>query len=71
MQRELKELLKELLSQGWTIEHGRKAFKLRSPKGSLVSCSRTPSCPFAVRHIRADIKRVLKREEEHNGSTKS
>ena len=63
MKKDLKKYINKLIDNGWTLEHGKKTFKLRSPKGGLVSCSRTPSCPFAIKHIEADIKRVIRREQ--------
>jgi hypothetical protein len=59
---QLKTLFRELIQQGWTIEKTPKKYKLRSPKGTLVTCSLTPSCPYAVKHIKADVKRALKTE---------
>ena len=58
----LRDYFKTLSIEGWTGEVGAKAFKMRSPNGSLVSCSLTPSCPFTLKHVMADVKRAKKRE---------
>lgn len=62
MSTDVKKYFKELSSSGWQIEKSKKAYKLRSPKGFLVTCSLTPSCSFALKHIKGDVKRVLKKE---------
>lgn len=64
MSKELKHIRIELQRQGWRIEQGRKQFKCYHPKGGLVSMAITPSCPFAARHVVADIKRLEQRYEE-------
>ena len=62
MSTDIKKYFKELSSSGWQIVKSKKSYKLRSPKGILVVCSLTPSCPFALKHIKGDVKRALKKE---------
>ena len=62
MNKDLKHFLNGLIRIGYTVEHGSKTYKIRSPKGGLVCCSRTPSCRFAIRHIKADLKRLAMKE---------
>jgi hypothetical protein len=55
--KDLFQYIKELQRQGWTAEATRKHIHLRAPWGQLFTCSSTPRCPFAVNHLKADIKR--------------
>lgn len=56
--KDIHKYFKQLEALGWTVNQTNKKMKLRSPKGSLVTCSITPSCPFALKHIRNDVKKV-------------
>lgn len=60
MNKDIRKYFKQLQSQGWTIEQGRKSLKLRSPNGKLVTASLTPSCQFVLKYIQADVKRLGK-----------
>lgn len=67
--KDLDKYLREIVAQGWSVEVGRKHIKIRSPyKGYLVTCSLTPSCPYAHKKVKADVERMLRKErEEMNG----
>lgn len=67
--KDLDKYLQEIERQGWSIEMSRKHIKIRSPyKGYLVTCSITPSCPYAHKKVKADVERMLRKEmEEING----
>ena len=66
MNKDLKTFLSWLITLGYNVEHGKKSFKIRSKQGGLVSCSRTPSCPFALKHIKADLKRLARKEGDND-----
>lgn len=60
--RDFRPFFKELMLKGWTISKGKKHLKLRSPKGMLVSCSSTPSCPFTLKKIISDVNKIIRLE---------
>lgn len=60
--KEIKKLITELLRDGWQHAGAKRHTKLRSPGGHLVSFSSSPSCPFAVDHIRKDVQRIRDKE---------
>lgn len=62
MKSDQKQFFKQVRALGWTIEDSAKSYKLRSPKGSFMTCSRTPSDTNAVRQMERDFKRILKKE---------
>lgn len=62
MNKDLKKLFKQLNKMGFTITMGGKHYKITSAKGNSISCSGTPSCMFAIKHIKGDINRLLKKE---------
>lgn len=55
--KDIKKLIKAAEQRGWTYTQGRKHNMLRHPVYGLLSFSKSPSCPFALRNIAADIKR--------------
>lgn len=55
--KDLKKIMKRLEQQGWRIEHG-KHFKCHHPKGGFVMISGSPRCPWVVRNVEADIKKI-------------
>jgi hypothetical protein len=59
MTKDLKRLLNPYLKSGWTLEHGRKHMKMKAPNGRLVVISNTASCPFYLKHVEADLRRVM------------
>lgn len=63
MNKEIKKLLKELKSLGWEVMQARKHFKAKHPKGGFVSFSVSPSCPYALKNIWGDIKRLERQHE--------
>lgn len=58
----IKKLMRELLREGWQRAGEKRHTKMRSPGGHLVSFSSSPSCPFAVDHIRKDVQRIRDKE---------
>jgi hypothetical protein len=60
--KDVNNLIKSLVKKGWTVKFS-KHLKLYSPDGQMISCSFSPSCPFAVRKIEADIRRYSKKKE--------
>lgn len=67
--RQFRPYFEELLGKGWTIEIGKKCVKLRSAKGGLVTCSKTPSCPYALKHIKGDVNRLLRKEASNEAQS--
>lgn len=61
--KDIRRLVDSLVAEGWTILGGRKHYKVRSPGGRTLSLSNSPSCPFTVNHIEADIRRIKRMEE--------
>ena len=60
--KDINNLIKELVAVGWEIIGSKRHFKLRSPGGGLVSMSSSPSDEFAVNQIKRDVRRVQKEE---------
>jgi hypothetical protein len=60
------EYIKGLTRLGYSVESGKKHIKIRSDegRGGLVVASKTPSCPFALKHLMADINRLAKKESK-------
>mgnify|MGYP005608291141 CR=1 FL=1 len=59
----IRKLITELVRDGWVILGGRKHYKVRSPKGHTLSVSNSPGCPYALKHIEADVRRIKRIEE--------
>jgi hypothetical protein len=57
MPKDVKKLVKAAEKRGWVYKETRKHNHLRHPVYGLVSFSKSPSCPFAIEHINADIRR--------------
>lgn len=56
--REARPYVRAAIEQGWTLEHGGKHFKLRSPTGQTVVMAGTPSDPNAYKAIQRDLRRA-------------
>jgi len=63
-------MFKDLQRQGWDIEKGIKALKLRHPKYGFVSCSLTPSCPFFAYKVMRDIRHKINNYKTVEGAWK-
>lgn len=64
LDKSFRKYIAELTKSGWeVVGQAKKSFKIRSPKGTLLTMSITPSCPFALKHIQADVRRIEKKEE--------
>lgn len=57
---DIKKLVRQLCKEGWSLEITKKHWKIRHPKGRLVSFSATPSDRNAINNFRRDINRVKK-----------
>lgn len=62
--KDIRKLITELVRDGWVILGGRKHYKVRSPKGHTLSIASSPSCPYALKHIEADVRRIKMIEEK-------
>ena len=58
MNREVKDLIREITKRGWAVVQGRTHFKARRPGCGMVTISVSPSNPSGVRNARADILRA-------------
>lgn len=56
--KDLTKALQPYLTKGWVITEGRRHYKAIAPNGAIVSISHTSSCPFYLKHVLADMKRV-------------
>lgn len=57
MPKDIKKIVKAATKRGWVYKEMRKHNHLRHPVHGLVTFSKSPSCPFALNNIVADIKR--------------
>lgn len=62
--KDIRKFISGLVSEGWEIVGGRKHYKIRSPKGHTLTLSNSPSCPFVLKHIEADVRRIKRIEEK-------
>lgn len=63
--KDIKNLVKRITKEGWSVELTSGHYKARHPKTKkLVSFSSTPSCPYAIKHILGDMKRAGRRTNE-------
>ena len=58
----LRKYVADLVRAGWTVIGQSKHFKMRSPKGSLLTMSISPSCPHVLNHVREDVRRIERKE---------
>ena len=58
--KDLTKALQPYLNKGWVITEGRRHYKVEAPNGAIVTVSHTSSCPFYLKHVVADMKRVEK-----------
>lgn len=54
----------ELRNKGWELIGGKKHYKIRSPKGKILSLSSSPSDGFALANIKRDVHRLEAMENE-------
>ena len=63
--KDIREYRRELRRQGWREEFTGKAhIKMIHPDGWYVTMSLSPSCPFALKKIKAVVKRRTREEAE-------
>lgn len=63
-QKYIKKLMKNLRHSGWRIDDSGKHYQAYSPDGvSIITIARSPSCPFALKNIQAEIKRAERRAD--------
>jgi hypothetical protein len=55
-------IIAPLLKCGWTLENGTKHLKLSSPRGDLITVSKTSSDIHYIDMLKRDIRRVMERE---------
>lgn len=60
----IRKFVNSLVAEGWTIIGGRKHYKVRSPGGHVLSMSNSPSCPYVLNHIEADVRRIKRSEQK-------
>ena len=62
--KDIRRFIDGLVAEGWKILGGRKHYKVRSPGGRTLSLSNTPSCPYMLKHVEADVRRIKRMEDE-------
>ena len=62
MNKDIKEIIRDLQTDGWTLKSQNKHIKMQSPSGNILCFSVSPSCQFAARKIRRDAQRIMKEE---------
>lgn len=58
MNKEIKDLIREITANGWIVTQGRTHFKAKKPGCGIVSISVSPNGQRAVKNARADIRRA-------------
>ena len=57
--KEMKKMVKDLISEGWFLEHGSKHDKVYTPTRShYLTISKTPSDKYAAAQFGRDVKRL-------------
>lgn len=65
----IKGILRELMSEGWTVISKNTHIKLRSPSGkSTLSMSMSPSCRHAHKNIRKDANKIIQKEQNEKAA---
>lgn len=64
--KDLKKVIKELESEGWSASIGGKHRRISHPKYGNVYCSITPSCQFVHKKVRRDADRLKEKYEKEN-----
>lgn len=63
--KEVKQLVAEVESKGWTADPIRDGWQLKHPDGEgMVTVHKTPSSPRSIRNYRAAIKRLERQADE-------
>ncbi len=62
--KDINRFIDEVIAAGWGYNEGKHSRKLTHPKGDVVFINKTPSCPFALNNIKADINRVRRKYNE-------
>lgn len=62
--KDVRRYVDSLVAEGWTILGGRKHYKVRSPGGRVLSMSNSPSCPYMLKHVENDVRRIKRIEEK-------
>lgn len=52
-------LFRAVKDAGWTVDDRGKHLAIRDGEGRrIATCARTPSCPRAIKNLRADLRRA-------------
>ena len=62
--KDIRRYVDSLVAEGWAILGGRKHYKVRSPGGHTLSLSNSPSCPYMLKHVENDVRRIKRIENE-------
>ena len=62
--KDIRRYVDSLVAEGWKILGGRKHYKVRSPGGHVLSMSNSPSCPYMLKHVENDVRRIKRMEDE-------
>lgn len=63
MSREIKTIINDLVSKGWSIKKGTAHYRAYHQKGGIVTISATPSDGRAIKNILADVKRLERKHD--------
>lgn len=64
MNRDTKDLVKEITERGWSVVQTKKHLKARKPGCGMVTISLSPNSPRGVKNARADIARAERAKAE-------
>lgn len=62
--KDVKQIIRDLRRDGWTVEQGRTHYKAIHPKGGSIAISVSPSDHHAVKNIKGDINRLNRQNLE-------
>lgn len=58
MNKDVKELVKELEKKGWEYHGQNKHIKMKSPKGAVLIVPVSPSCHHALKNLKKVIQKI-------------
>lgn len=62
MNKDVKDVVRELVSKGWEYIGQNRHIKMKSPKGFVLTIPVSPRCPHAFKNLRKQIENIDKRQ---------
>jgi len=62
--KDIKDLIEELIDEGWSYIGQNKHIKVKSPGGSVMIISSSPNCPYAVSNARKLARKIVEKEKD-------